>query len=684
MNDPMKRLALLAAAAAAAFPPLPSFAPAAVAQAVPPEAPAADPPRSAMAQPVGPARQGVQVVSRLAELGPWGVAALPPGARALPSDLWRGSDPALLAIFFDTLSPDQRFASLQDLTRRTLLSGGSAPESAISSGARDPALARARAAMRLAPAAQAARLLQAWPQSGSDRETVAALRVDALLRAGMTEEACRQVAAGLLPEGGLETLETRAVCYALNGEAAAAELAADLAAGLAPDGADPWLARTLALVARGTTAPATAPATPPVAAPGPNTAAPRAGTTAPGGPAPAFRATSGRALVLSLRAGLAPTAADLGALDTATLAILMEQTAWLVRLDPGRRRALAVQAAVRGALAPEALEGFPPPPPPPAATRPARPPTAKAGPAAPAPGASVPPQPTPPPPPPNPAALLAERWQAAGGFGLKGVLARGGTGALRAGLTDASGLDSVVSARLALIAIQADAPDLADAWLRQAASVSDNAAATAAHDPRLALILALSGRAPEMAAERRLAEAGADPAALRLALRDIWIARAAGLPASGFHAAIARHGLPERADARIAQRLLLEDAARRGSKGEVAIIAAWALQGVDPAQADPALVAAAVAAMRAVGLADEALALAREYLTALMVAAIAPPPAPPAGAPRPAATPPAGVRPPAKAPTAKAPTAKAPAAKAPAAKAPAAKAPPARPNWTPQ
>jgi hypothetical protein len=283
-------------------------------------------PFAAMAQEVvqdtvRPRAVSVQSVA-LQEVGPWGAAALPEGMLPLTSDLWRGADPATLGILFARVSPDQRFPSLQALTRQAIFSGGAAPTT-------DPTVTRGRfeAANRFGPAEAAARLIFGVPRLATDTE-LAGIAIDAGLRVGRTTEACSLIEAVSAPLTGTTWLEARAACYALNDEAAAANLSIDLAK--ARGLTDTWLSRAIAAVAGPLTAP------------------------------PPFRVDSGRAIALSLRGKLKPPMTLASTQDPIALSALLGSSEFMATLPPEERLGLARNGANRGVISLAALVSFQP------------------------------------------------------------------------------------------------------------------------------------------------------------------------------------------------------------------------------------------------------------------------------------------------------------------------------------
>lgn len=508
--------------------------------------------------------------SPLQEVGPWGAAALPLGLERLDSDLWQGADPGTLKLAFERIGPDLRFPALQRLVRQAVFSGGSAP-----AGDLDLARARFLAANRLGPSEAATRLFQTVPRLSADPALVN-LAIDAAFRAGRADEACGWVASpGLEDANSMSTssswLETRATCYALNGEAAAANLSVDLARGKGQT--DTWLGRAVA------------------AASGP--------VTNP----PPFRADSGRALVLSMKAQLKLPKSLASNGDPSALSALIS---WpdFVTIIPAEEVAPLLRRAAQTGVASPAQEGLLriPPLPPPMSPAPAT--DATLGPQI---EAAAPPPPPPP---------IAETWtktlsqtNTAQGRALEARLLR----------TDLQSLIETAPEQIPAMTI----PILAEAALW----VGDIRLAKALEvrspiplSPRLQLVLAMldpmSGDRPV----QRHIEAATNPSSQRQAIRDALIAWSAGTPTRGGLAALVHPGLPDIKGGQAGMRTALTLAAERGSKGEVALLVGLALQGQEPASADAETVAIAVRALRRVGLSTQAVDLAREYLLALDMA----------------------------------------------------------------
>jgi hypothetical protein len=515
--------------------------------------------------------------------------------------LWQGANALTLGTIFGKLSPDQRFPTLSILTRQALFSGGAAPL------VNEPlaVLGRFEAASRFGPADAAAKLLFGVPRLTADRD-LAALAIDAGLRAGRTDEACRLIEAVEAPPAGTTWLEARATCYALNKEVDAANLSVDLAKsrGLT----DTWLARAVAA------------------------------TSGPVSLPPPFRSDSGRALALSLRAGLAPPTNPAANADPAALSALIQTPTFFQALPLDAQLALVRAGAMRGVVPLNQVEA--------ALTRIADAKAAElaASLAQAAPADIAPQDGAPPPVPATPPALPAPAPPSPADLS-------------RAIVTAPTLAARVLEARLALPHIKkvmetqpglmtvADVPILTEAalWSGEGALAAAIAAlAPDAPGPRLMLAIALYDPARRSAAiDARVQSGAADLATRRLALRDVALLWALGAPDGAMHALLLQDGLPWAASGNSGLRTALDLSAARGSKGEVALLVALALQGVDPAACDFETLLVAIQALTKVGLTTQARDLARDYLLA---GAISPPKAKPAP-PKPTPAKPAPAKP---------------------------------------
>ena len=264
-----------------------------------------------VADAVRPRAVSVQSMA-LAEVGTWGAAALPEGLMPLSSDLWRGADAGTLSVLFGKITPDQRFPSLQGLTRQAIFSGGTAPTTNA-----DVSRGRFEAANRFGPAEATARLIFGVPRLISEVD-LANIAIDAGLRVGRIEDACSLIEAVAAPPSGTIWLEARAACYALNEEGPAANLSVDLAK--ARGLTDTWLSRAIAAVAGPLTAP------------------------------PPFRFDSGRAIALSVRAKLKPPVTLSATQDPVALSALIGNADFMASLPPEERLTLTRNGASRGVV----------------------------------------------------------------------------------------------------------------------------------------------------------------------------------------------------------------------------------------------------------------------------------------------------------------------------------------------
>jgi hypothetical protein len=542
----------------------------------------------------------------LQEVGPWGAAALPLGLERLDSDLWHGADPGTLALVFERVGPDLRFPALQRLVRQAVFSGGSAP-----AGDLDLARARFLAANRLGPSEAVTRLFQTVPRLSADPALVN-LAIDAAFRAGRVDEACGWVAsAGLEEANGTSSspswMETRATCYALNGEAAAANLSVDLARSKGQT--DNWLGRAVAAVSGPVTNP------------------------------PPFRADSGRTLALSMKAQLKLPKALASNGDPTALSSILNWPDFETRVPRHEAILLLRRAAQTGVASPaqEALLRVPMPAP---AALPAPATDAALGPPV---DVTAPPLPQPPPPPP-----IAETW--AKTFS-QATSAQGRALEARLLIEELKSLVDTAPDQIPPLAMQSLAEAAlwaGDVRLAKALEIRSPIPLS----PRQQLVLAFLDPVGGDRPVQRHIEAAINPSAQRQAIRDALIAWSAGMPTLGGLATLIQPGLPDIKGGQAGMRIALALAAERGSKGEVALLVGLALQGQEPASADAETVATAVRALRRVGLSTQAMDLAREYLLALdmVVPSRAAPTATPAaqlGAAKPIpapTTPPTGLR----------------------------------------
>jgi hypothetical protein len=530
------------------------------------------------------AQSGGVEAQPLPAVGLWGVGASSAEEARFSADLWRNADPGVLEIGLERLRPAVKSPTGQALLQRLLSVGAPAPAGA------DPALGEKRiaAAHRLLPPQRVADMLTRAGRL-EESDALAPIAVDARFAIGAAQQACALVQAQPESEQAA-ALKARALCFALNGETAAADLAAEVARGQGVR--DDWF---FAALARKTGA-----------------------SAAQAQPA---RLASGADVALSLAQGLAPPgawAADLPPGRLAGLALREDAPLSLRAAAAGPAATAGVlSGALHAQLTDAALD----------AARTATPPAAL-----------------------SPA---LQRWagvrDAADPLGraeaVLAAIAAGRSTAERAALSRALAVQ--LRALSGADAVAPRAADLADwallAGELEAASALRLMAQTSAPPGWLAALdiaLALHGRGGDLdtlaiTLARRM-EAASDEAGARRVGREIALLQAADLrvPAAAKRFAIAR-GMPAGARPSSAVLAALRDAAERGAQGETALLAVLALSDVEPEALDGDAGASLVRALISAGLEADGLALATE----LILAAQNPPPRPAAAPARPAAQP---------------------------------------------
>jgi hypothetical protein len=157
----------------------------------------------------------------LREVGLWGIGAQVEGQEPLPSDLWQDADGESIGLAFRKITPDQKFMPLQTLLQRVLFSGGTAPVADEFTS-----LERFKLAARIGPINSSVALLAQLPDNITDTYTALAI-ADTLLMANRIDEACAIINGLQTTNAGATLGKMRAVCYALNNEFSAAQLAID-------------------------------------------------------------------------------------------------------------------------------------------------------------------------------------------------------------------------------------------------------------------------------------------------------------------------------------------------------------------------------------------------------------------------------------------------------------------------
>lgn len=531
------------------------------------------------------AQSGGVEAQPLRAVGLWGVGATSAEEARFSADLWRNADPGVLEIGLERLRPAVKSPTGQALLHRLLSVGAPAPP-----GADDPALGEKRIATahRILPPQRVADMLTRAGRL-EESDALAPIAVDARFAIGAAPQACALVQARPESEEAA-ALKARALCFALNGETAAADLAAEIALGQGVR--DDWFFTALARK-----------------------------TGASAAQAQPARLASGADVALSLAQGLVPPGA------------------WAADLPPGRLTGLALREdaplSLRAAAAgPAATAGAL------SASLHARLTDAALDAAR----AATPPAPLPP---------ALQRWAAVRDAASGLAPAEAVLAAITAGRTIAerAALARALAPELRALAAAPDAApraaELADWALiagEDAAAVSLRQNAQGAAPPaRLAALdvaLAAAGLNADpdalAATLARRMEAATDEAGARRVGREIALLQAAGLrvPSAAKRFALTR-GMAAGARPSSAVMAGLRDAAERNAQGEAALLAVLALAEPDPDALDGDAGAAIVRALGAVGLQADARALAAE----LILAAQNPPPRPAAAPARPAAQP---------------------------------------------
>lgn len=464
---------------------------------------------------------------------------------------------------------------MQQLVRRTLFSGGAAPTD-------DHAVMAARfdAAGRLGPARDAARLWESVPRL-LDRPELAIRAIDANFLAGDLERGCGIVRDIRVNAPSAVLLEQAAVCYALQRETSAAQVAIDLARSEAdptPGGPgrtadDAWMERTVVAMS--------------------SDGAVRL---------PGFKADTPRAFGLSLAAGQAPSAADLGGLSAPVLSTLA------LRAGPIQREAAAAAARL-STLTPGAWRTILPPPDPQPQPLPAAPQLQVDGDT----GVIMPPPP--PVAPPVQGTAFATELRAADSPAKRASVAR----RLEPFLSD------VVNPA------PADASLFAEAllWAGDTAGATRfMALAGTTIDPRLILAQTLldpdNPGAVNGAAVVRVIDRASTDAQMASAARLAAAAWAAGHPMTGGQAILLSRPASATPAIRSGEMAALQLASERGALAETVLLAALVLQERDAHLLDAATAVSVIEALRHVGLEYEARQLAAELVLADLIPVAAP------------------------------------------------------------
>ncbi|MGE0828404.1 MAG: hypothetical protein AB7O04_03520, partial [Hyphomonadaceae bacterium] len=169
----------------------------------------------------------------LRQMDAWTVGAIARGQGALPETLWAGADPAFLGALFDRFPAAFTSPAALDLARRALASGAEAP---AGDGAVDAARKRFEALGRIGFADELSTMAAG---AALNDPRIAQFAAQAELARARVSDACQRARTGAAEEPPPFLLRLRAYCYAVGGEAAAADLALEVAR--AANAEDAWL-----------------------------------------------------------------------------------------------------------------------------------------------------------------------------------------------------------------------------------------------------------------------------------------------------------------------------------------------------------------------------------------------------------------------------------------------------------
>lgn len=222
------------------------------------------------------------------ELSAWEVGVLEQGETAPPAGLWRGSTPAQLAAAFEQTPSVIASPLARRLALRALAAPAEAPAAAEGDEAVKALLERYEALGRLGAAFRLSSMVRATGEARR-QPTLALFAAQADFALGAPEEGCRRIADAA--EATPEILKFRALCFALEGQPAATDLAIEVAR--SAQAADAFLYAALPLISGG----------------------------APPARPPAARFNTSRNAFVSLRANLKPAAKPLA--DASNLALIV-------------------------------------------------------------------------------------------------------------------------------------------------------------------------------------------------------------------------------------------------------------------------------------------------------------------------------------------------------------------------
>jgi hypothetical protein len=185
------------------------------------------------------AQSGSISVGALPDLDAWSVSGLARGETPYPRGVWARADPIALAAALDRIAAQQPYSPAgQGIARRLLASPAGAPQGA----ALDLAGQRFAALGRLGAADALARMIPAAPDAAGS-PAIAQFAAQAELARGRVNEACARIARAQGEPQPPFAARVRAYCFASAGETAAADLALEVAR--SAKAADSWFIAAL-------------------------------------------------------------------------------------------------------------------------------------------------------------------------------------------------------------------------------------------------------------------------------------------------------------------------------------------------------------------------------------------------------------------------------------------------------
>ncbi|MFC7291317.1 hypothetical protein [Hirschia litorea] len=188
------------------------------------------------------APSNAQIVSSgsLTEVDPWGVGWKSSNTGGLGSNLWSATNASSVYELLGSIDANQLTPAQANLLRAIVLSGGKAPAGSIDEATTE----RLRLLRELGETKNATNLLQRFPNE-SWSEDPRKFEADMDFATGDNKRACATVDAAPSDDSFWQSL--RATCFALAGNATAANLSAEMAVSSGEE--DPWLFEAVSAVA---------------------------------------------------------------------------------------------------------------------------------------------------------------------------------------------------------------------------------------------------------------------------------------------------------------------------------------------------------------------------------------------------------------------------------------------------